>query len=442
MPRLPADVIGSAYRDGSCWELLEDLTDIGNRMAGHEGEREGAERLLERFAELDLRDPRLEEFEINGWWRDQARLQVAGDSLHHPHEVIALPGSPAGSADAELIDVGHGLRPTIEAANVDGRIVLARSDSPPGESYVHRMVKYAAAVQGGAAGFIYANHVPGCLPPTGDIAYHARPAPVPGVGVSAEVGATLARQCESGNPTATVTTACRTEPTTSMNAQAELGPDTDEIVFVTAHVDAHDIATGAGDNGAGCALLAETARLVAEASEELDTTVRFVALGAEECGLFGAYHVADTIPNDRIRCVLNIDGVGASREPRLSTNGFTDVAAAIETAAARFDATVETSDTVSPHADDWAFCERGIPAVQFASVREATGRGWGHTHADTLDKLDPRDLRELAIILAEAIIEVAGADRAFKPKQPDEIREALDENDELELRVGDRWHFE
>lgn len=51
----------------------------------------------------------------------------------------------------------------------------------------------------------------------------------------------------------------------------ELGPDTNEAVLLTAHVDAHDIAPGANDNGAGAVLVVEVARLLTQIEEELDT---------------------------------------------------------------------------------------------------------------------------------------------------------------------------
>jgi hypothetical protein len=70
------------------------------------------------------------------------------------------------------------------------------------------------------------------------------------------------------------------------------------------------------------------------------------------------------------------------------------------------------------------------------------GRGWGHTHADTLDKLDPRDLRALAAIYAESVLELADASRAFPRRDPGEIREALTDGYVRELKVGGRWHFE
>lgn len=41
MSHSPVDSIGNGYASDHCWSVLEDLVAIRNRMAGHEGEKEG-----------------------------------------------------------------------------------------------------------------------------------------------------------------------------------------------------------------------------------------------------------------------------------------------------------------------------------------------------------------------------------------------------------------
>jgi Zn-dependent M28 family amino/carboxypeptidase len=440
MPRLPASVVGDAFTSEHAWGTLTELVEIGNRMAGQAGEKEGSAVIEATFEAAGLREVGTEAFDIPGWWRGSSSLSVEGhgewDADHH---VIALPGTPAGDVSAPIVDVGHGIPEEI-GDEVDGAVAMASSDTPEGERWVHRMEKYASAAEHGAVGFVFRNHVPGNLPATGEVGYHNRPGPIPAVGVSRELGARLARYA-ADDATVDLAVDCRNEPTTSVNTQAVVGPDTEAEVLVTAHVDAHDIAEGAEDNGVGSALLPEIGRLLLEVEDALDTRVRFVAFGSEEIGLYGAYHRAATGERP-IKAVMNIDGAGSSWDPRVRTHGFEGLADAFEAAAARFDAPLTVSDEVSPHADAWPFVERGIPAVTIGSVREGSGRGWGHTHADTLDKLDRRDLRALAAIYAESVLELADESRAFPSRKPEGIRDALTEGYVRELKVGGRWHFE
>jgi Zn-dependent M28 family amino/carboxypeptidase len=70
------------------------------------------------------------------------------------------------------------------------------------------------------------------------------------------------------------------------------------------------------------------------------------------------------------------------------------------------------------------------------------GRGWGHTEADTLDKLEPRTFREQAILLAEAVVELADADAGLEPLPPSEIASALEAQGEAAgMKLTGDWPF-
>jgi len=444
-PALPESVIGDAYTSSFGWETLTRLVDVGDRMAGQAGERRGAEVIREAFERAGVRDSRIESFEIPGWWRGESSLTV-----HSPHEqahtgqqdVLALPGSPAGEATGRIVDVGPGGYDDFDAAgDLSGAIVLASSRTPDAaDRWIHRMEKYVSAVEAGAAAFVFRNHVDGAVPPTGEVGYHERPGPIPAVGVSKEVGARLARYADRGSEV-TVDVDCRSEPTESRNVVADVGPDTAEAVFLTAHVDAHDIADGANDNGAGSALVAEVGRLLARDAVDLDTRVRLITFGAEEVGLWGAYHAVDTHDLDAIRAVVNLDGACSSRNLRVGTNGFDALTTLFESVTDDLDASLSTDDTISPHGDQWAFVQEGVPAAMVGTASESSGRGWGHTHADTLDKLDSRDLRAVAVQVAEAVVRLANGAVEPESRSRAAIRDRIDEGYVQELKQGGRWPY-
>jgi Zn-dependent M28 family amino/carboxypeptidase len=463
MTRLPDRVIGDAYASDHAWAVLTDLVEVGNRMAGQEGEREGAEVVSSALHEAGAREVEIDEFEIDGWWRGDASLSVPGRGLTREadHDVIALPGTPAGDASGPLVDVGTGTPEEFERADLEGAVAMASSRTPEDhDRWIHRMEKYVMATKAGADGFVFRNHVEGCLPPTGEIGYHERPGPIPAVGVSAELGARLARYANSGTdrgsgdgeddpgatddrgPEVELAVDCRNAPATSRNVEAVLGPDTHREVLVTAHVDAHDVSEGANDNGAGSAIVCEIARLLAAAEDELDTRVRCITFGAEEIGLWGAYHWVESNDLGTVECVVNVDGAGGSRDPRVGTNGFEGMEAAFEAVCADLGAPLSTSEEIMPHGDQWAFVQKGIPAVFASADTGSSGRGYGHTHADTLDKLDRRDLRALSVVFAEAVLELASEDRAVEHRSTEAIRAAIDEGYEQELKRGGRWPYD
>ena len=454
MTALPDRVVGDARTSDFGWDVLTDLTDIGSRMAGSAGERRGAERVVEAFTAAGLRNAGLDEFPIPGWWRGDSSLSVSGpvDRRHDgSHEVIALPGTPSGAVAAPLVDVCDGTDESFAAADdaIEGAVVMASSRTPAGrDRWIHRMEKYAAAARRGGVGFVFRNHVEGALPPTGEVGYHERPGPIPAVGVSKEVGDRLARVAAAADagtgtrPEVAIDVGCRNEPTASVNAAAEVGPDTDEAVFLTAHVDAHDISDGANDNGAGSALVAEVGRLLASVEDDLDTRVRLVTFGSEEIGLWGASHTAATTPREAVACVVNLDGACGSRDLRVGTNGFGGLRETFETVADAFDAPLATDDAITPHGDQWAFVREGIPAALVSTASDRRGRGWGHTHADTLDKLDPRDLREVGAVVAAAVYRLATGTVPTAHRSRESVRDALDDGYVTELKASGRWPYE
>ncbi|MEF8799904.1 MAG: M28 family metallopeptidase [Halolamina sp.] len=447
MPTLDRGLLGDAYYSDHHWELLTEMVDLDNRMAGQSGEHEAAELVKDAFERHGLREAEITDFEIPGWWRGFSSLAVRADREHTfdaDYQSIALPGTPAGEVTAEVVDVGYGRPADFANAELEGKIVAASSATP--EDYgrwIHRGEKYGAAAEGGAAAFVFRNHIEGALPPTGSIGKEDGPGPIPAIGVSKEVGDRLVRYCEDGDVEATLNVDCRNEPTTSPNIEAVVGPDTEEEVLVTGHVDAHDIAEGANDNGVGTVLSAEVGRLLAQIEDELETKVRCLVFGSEEVGLFGAYHWVETHPDSQVKAILNADGAGYSRNMDVYTHRFDPIGDAFEETAAELGVPIDVNDEISPHSDHWPFVQRGIPGAQVRSKSEGSGRGWGHTHGDTLDKLDKRDLRELSVAFAAATAKVAEADREIEHKSVAEIREAtIEEGYEEGMRNAGSWPFE
>ncbi len=414
--------IGETFTSDVGWTHLEALVDVGNRMAGSEGERAGAELTREALSAAGARNARLEPFEIQGWSREESAIETADERL----ACIALPRSPAETVEGELVDVGYGLPEEFEAADLEGAVAVVRSDVPSHyDRYLHRREKYYHAVEAGAAAFVYRNHVEGQLPATGSVGTAEAPiGEIPAVGVSKEVGARLVRR-SAGEPVA-VSVDAAVGDAESANVHAELGPETDERLLVTSHVDAHDVAEGALDNGAGTATVVEVANALARREDELDCRVEFVAYGAEEVGLVGSSHHADGADPDLIRAVVNNDGVVRGRTLEFHTHGFPELAGAAEAVADRFGHPVETIPKLGPHSDHWPFVVDGVPGYHVMSVTDGAGRGFGHTAADTLDKLDRRNLRESAILLTELVVELAGEDVEIDHREPAEIAAELE----------------
>jgi hypothetical protein len=81
-------------------------------------------------------------------------------------------------------------------------------------------------------------------------------------------------------------------------------------IIVGGHFDAVDVSPGADDNASGTAGVLEIARVLKEV--ELPVTLVFIAFDAEERGLLGSYHVADSVAGrEDVVFVMNMDMIGA-----------------------------------------------------------------------------------------------------------------------------------
>ena len=454
-----APALGATWTDDEPWRFLTDLTAIGSRMAGSEGERRAADLVADAFERAGLADVHTEPFDLPAWERGSASLDVTvsgrdGEPTTRSFEALALPYSPGGSVSGELVDVGYGTPSEIDERDVEGRIAVASTTTPEGGRFVHRMEKFGYAIEAGAVGFVFVNHLDGQLPPTGSLTF-GEEAEAVAAGVSKETGAWLREYAVGGGNGSTGAAAvaagpkidvaraelsveASTTPGESRNVIGRAGPDTDERVLLLAHYDAHDIAEGALDNGCGIATVATAAEILADA--DLPVGVDVVAVGAEEVGLLGAEHLADRLDLDRVKGVVNVDGVGRFRDLVALAHASTAAASVAEAVSTATRQPIAVDAQPHPFSDQWPFVRRGVPALQLHSDSGDRGRGWGHTHADTRDKVDDRNVREHAMLVALLVAEFAAPERDLPRLDRDELAAAFREADfETGMRAADLW---
>ncbi|WP_101294980.1 M28 family peptidase [Halegenticoccus soli] len=433
--RVAADraALGRTWIDDRPWRFLTDLTSIGDRMGGSEGERRAADLVASAFEDAGVENVRHWRFEMNEWVRGRTKLELRAPRRRQ-FEAIALPYCPAGEAAGELADAGYGTPAEIDATDVAGKVVVASTTTPAGSRFIHRMEKFGHAIESGAEAFVFVNHVPGQLPPTGSLRFDEEAEAI-AVGVSKETGSWLSEYADRGGEVR-LSVEAETRPGESQNVVGRLGPDTDEELLLLAHYDAHDIAEGALDNGCGIATVVTAARILAEA--DLDLGVRVAGVGCEEIGLMGAEHLAETLELDRVKAVVNVDGAGRFRDLVAMTHASEATRGAATRVSERTRQPIKLREEPHPFSDQWPFVKRGVPALQLHSDSGERGRGWGHTHADTRDKVDDRNVREHAMLTALLVAELA---RSEVPRlDRDELAAAFREAEfEAGMRAAGLW---
>jgi Zn-dependent M28 family amino/carboxypeptidase len=432
-----AAVMGRAVTDPFPARFLERLTDAGDRMGGHPGERRAAELVAAALADAGA-SPREVSFPITRWTRGGAEL-AAGEPARE-FEAVGLPYTPSDDVRAPLVDAGGGTPAELDDVDVSGGVVLLRQGSP-GERHVHRMEKYGHAVAAGAEAVVLVNDTPGGLPVTGTLRF-GEPAAVPAVGVSHEAGERLARYADDDG-SARLRVEAAVDEAIARNVVGELGPETEERVVLLAHLDAHDLGEGALDNGCGLAIAVEAARLLAD--RPLDRQVVVAGVSCEETGLLGSRALADSLDLDTVRAVVNVDGAGRARDLRAYTHGSDAVERVARETVAGVEQPLAVKETPHPYSDHWPFLRAGVPALQLHSEPPDDDEAWGprglpvaHTRADTLDKVEFRDVREHAGLCALLVEALAGTD--LPRVDPEALAERLREADaEAGMRAAGIW---
>jgi Zn-dependent M28 family amino/carboxypeptidase len=422
--------LSSAFQSKTGWKLLTDLVDIDHRLAGSSGERRAAELMRDGLSDQGARNARLDEFPITGWEREGCELSHlnSGKKYHS----FALPRSPSSSTTAKLIDLGHGTPEDFQNNSVDGKIVLVSSDSPTHyPRIIHRREKYYYAVKNGAVGFIFRNHINGDLVRTGTVSGEDGPiGEIPAVGVSKETGLRLSRR--HNHEEISIKTGADIMDTTSQNVYAEVGPDTDERVIISAHLDGHDISESAKDDAVGIATIIEIAKSLRAREGQLETKVQFVGFGGEEVGFIGSNNYIDN-QSKNIKTILQNDGVARSRDLMVHTNGFGSLGNMATMACEKFEHPVKISPKLRLSSDHWPFVKEGIPGYLVSSVPSnknvagyGSSRGIILTSSDTIDKLDIRDLRTHAILETELAVDISKTSTSIPQRSKDDIRSQAD----------------
>ena len=408
-------VMGDCYTSNEVWENLRKLTDdFGSRFGGTEGEKLAAQFLHDALASFGLENVTSEPIEYLGWRRGEATLEVLSP-IRRTIPCISLPHCPAGVVETDLVDIQDGSPRDFDsrAGEIAGKIVLTTSAvTMPGVTrWVHRGEKLGRSILAGAAGFIFINHYPGFGPPTGGIAHNNQPALIPGVGMSLEDGAYLQRLVSQyGQVRVRLTTRDTFEPMTSWNVYGDLPGRSDELLMLGCHYDGHDIAQGAQDPASGTVAVLEAARLLAKYGGKPGCSVRFIFWGVEEIGLLGSRAYAKTHENemDRIRFYFNMDSAGAVADKGVVLNEWPELATLFKSWAGEMALPYLVGQSIHAHSDHFPFLMAGVPTGGMEQVKKnLSGRGYGHTAYDTLDKVNLRDLREAATLAARLALRIA-----------------------------------
>ncbi|MBF2755919.1 MAG: M20/M25/M40 family metallo-hydrolase [Gammaproteobacteria bacterium AqS3] len=166
----------------------------------------------------------------------------------------------------------------------------------------------------------------------------------------------------------------------------------EQLVLIGGHLDSWDLGTGAVDDGAGIAITAAAASLIAQLPERPRRSIRVVMFAAEEHGLIGARKYAE-VHKDEIQnhIAASESDFGAGAVWALDSDSAALLNAAMPVLAPLGIARGEAATSGGP--DIFPLMQQGVRV--FRLRQDGTDYfDYHHTPNDTLDKVDPESLRQ------------------------------------------------
>jgi Zn-dependent M28 family amino/carboxypeptidase len=407
------------------WRQLAHLTEnIGPRPAGSPQAQAASEYVAEEMRKLGL-DVHLEKAQVSHWVRGDEKAELV-EFPGQPPQVVqkiiltTVSGStatPAEGITAEVVVVHSFDELTaLGRARVAGKIVLFNvpfdqrkaqtgyAFDAYGEAVVYRgRGGQAVAELGGAASLIRSvGSAEYRLPHTG----FSYAAPVPAAALAAEDADLVEHLAEQGRVRMHLTLTPQHLPdTTGYNVVADIkgSEHPEQIVVVSGHLDSWDLGRGAIDDGAGVVISMATAEVLQRLHIRPRRTLRVIAWMDEENGGGGHEAYAQAHAAEMSNHIVAIESDAGAGHPL----GFSAKMSPAATAALRpilevlrpVGSTVVRPTNNSPGSDIEPLVNAGVPGLGIIQ----DGRryfDYHHTAADTLDKVDPQELRENAAAMA------------------------------------------
>jgi hypothetical protein len=434
-PYLKVDkkIVSEIYTSSEPMDNLKILCDVyGSRFPGTKGDLGSVKWMTKKLKRNGLKNAYYETYTIPGWKRGQAQLRVI-DPIKKKFDVISLPHSIEGEYEGKLVYLEDGAIDDYEKRKdeINGNVVLITSRNPIGmQRFLHRSEKFMRSVLAGAKGWIFMNHYPAYGPPTGGIS-----PVIPSVGISYEDGSYLVRLLErTGDVKIKIKTTDTNHEVETYNVICDVEPDDpidDEFVIVGSHYDGHDISQGAMDPASGAVTVMEIARVLNKVKKHLKRRVRCICFGAEEIGLFGSYNYVEMHEDElnNARFMLNLDSGGSPGKKGITFHDFPELDPLLTQWANEMKAEIPSDQSVSPYSDHWPFFLKSVPCGSGGDPemrRTRTGRGYGHTKFDTVDKVEQEFLRLAAANYSRILFRIANIEEWPARRKPsEEIKEFI-----------------
>lgn len=411
-----------AYR-----QLAHLCNNIGPRLSGSPQAQAAVDYVAAEMRKLGL-EVKLEKVSVPHWVRGEetgALTSYPGMAANTNQKIVltALGGSvatPKEGITAEVVVVNNfDELQALGRERVQGKIVLfnAKFDQQladngfAGQAYgqaaIYRGIGASAAARLGAVAALNrsAGGAAYRLPHTGALRYADDAPKIPAASVTIEDADLLAHLASEGPVKMHLVLTPQTlADAPSFNVVADLkgSEHPEQVVIVSGHLDSWDLGTGAIDDGAGVVMAMQAAQLLKQLNLRPKRTLRVIAWMNEENGLAGGRGYFEDHKSEIANHFAAIEAdLGAGHPLGFSTSGNQEVLTLLQPLSVILQSQGagvargggDTGSDIGP------LSAAGVPT--FGPIQDArTYFNYHHTAADTLDKVNPRELQENCALIA------------------------------------------
>jgi carboxypeptidase Q len=404
-------IIDAALADSSAYARLSELVDrFGHRLSGSASLESALDWIIAEMQRDGLDNVRGEPVMVPRWVRGAESAELV-EPRRRNLPMLGLGGSvgtPPGGIEAEVVVVGSWDELEARAEEARGKIVLFNVPfTGYGPTVQYRLLGAIAAARAGAVAALLRSVTPFSLqsPHTGAMSYVDNVPKIPFAAITVEDAMLLQRMAVRGERIVVrLAMGAETFPDVpSRNVVAELvGTEyPEEIVVLGGHIDSWDVGQGAMDDGGGSVAAWEAVRLLHRLGLRPRRTVRVALWTNEENGLRGGVEYREAHRDEVDRHVLAIESDAGVFKPLGFGFGGSDAAYVIVAEIGRLLERIDAGRVTRPGggADIGPLMRAGVPGMGL-SVAGSRYFWYHHSDADTIDKLDPREMAECVAALA------------------------------------------
>lgn len=426
----PMTIQAKALNDDIAYNIVEGLTtEVGPRQAGTEAEARARVWSVTKLNALGFQNVRNEPFMMPTWVRGDETAEVVSPFPQKMH-VTALGNSASTGPEGIEAEIAYfdslAAMKAVPDGSLKGKIAFVTHNmhrAQDGSSYSAfgpiRWFGPSIASQKGAAAYViksigtdYHRN-----PHTGSTGFAEGVKAIPAGALSLPDADNLERMILRGKPVRLklVLTPKNIGQQESGNVIAEVtGRDPDKpMILIACHLDSWDLATGAFDDAAGCGIITAAAKKIMEQGKPL-RTIRILWAGAEEVGIWGGKAYRDAHRTEKHALAMESD-FGADKVWRVEytlPEAGKDLKDQISTSLLNLGIS-RSSGAAGGGADIGPIITDSNLAIIDLQQDGSRYFDLHHTPDDTLDKIDPKQLRQNVAAWATVLSIIANSEVDF-----------------------------